>query len=150
MSAWDFQSQASGQKIPLPTSSFRLPPFMKCPVCGARYRSQPASGTVLSCRRCGSDLTALIQVHDQAVWWYRQACEAFEAEDYPTAQTAVQAAIALHGSQYAEFYLLAGKVWAMQGEWSQAWQAWRQAAALEPKSEAVQALLQQMSLLRAT
>lgn len=101
---------------------------MKCPVCRAIYR--PANETSL-CRRCKADLSPLIQIHDRALWHYRQAIQLVKAGDYAAAQTQNNQAIALHYNN-ADFHALAGQLWALQGEFHLAQAAWKQAQKLEP------------------
>ena len=104
---------------------------MKCPVCRALY--QPGQST-LACRRCGADLTALIQIHDRALWHYRQAIIHLKTEAYLDAQTHIQQAIALN-SRNATFYALAGQIWALQGSWQAAIEAWKQAQRLDRSNQ---------------
>ncbi len=114
---------------------------MNCPVCNANYRP-PA----VLCRRCGVDLSALIRLHDQAVWHHRQALQQGQAGQYAAAIAHSHQAIALH-SQSAEFHALAGQLWALQGEVAQAVGCWQTAQALDPQQPtAVKglALLQQL------
>jgi len=101
---------------------------MKCPVCRATYR--PADGSPF-CRRCKADLSPLIQIHDRAVWHYRQAIQFFVAGDYLAAQAQNERAIALN-SNNADFHVLAGQLWALQGEFQRAIAAWKQAQRLKP------------------
>ncbi len=101
---------------------------MKCPVCRATYPSQQSTP---ACRRCGADLSALIQLHDRALWHYRQSVAALQAEDYPAAQFQIEQALALDGRQ-GSFHALAGQIWALQGKWHPAIAAWRQAQRLDP------------------
>jgi tetratricopeptide (TPR) repeat protein len=100
---------------------------MKCPVCTATYRP-PSS----SCRRCGADLAALIRIHDQALWHYRQALQLFKVEQFAEALAQTEQAIALHQGQ-ADFHVLAGQLWAVQGKFAQAVQCWQTAQRLDPK-----------------
>jgi Flp pilus assembly protein TadD len=100
---------------------------MKCPVCRATYRPNETS----SCQRCKTDLSPLMQIHDRAVWHYRQAMQFFATGDYLAAQAQNDRAIALH-SNHADFHALAGQLWALQGHFQQAIVAWKQAQQLEP------------------
>lgn len=108
---------------------------MKCPVCRAPYRpanrEPEATPQTLPCRRCGADLTRLIQLYDRAIWHYRQAIAAQQAQDYSTAQAAVQRAIALHHAD-ADFHALAGQIYALQGQFGAAIAAWKQSQSLDP------------------
>jgi tetratricopeptide (TPR) repeat protein len=118
---------------------------MKCPVCRAPYRSasasfaaspfaseaNPASRSQL-CRRCGVDLSSLIQLHDQAIWHHRQAIQAFKVADYEAAAVSNNQAIAFWSSN-ADFYGFAGQLWALQGEFPQAIAAWKKAQQLDPQ-----------------
>jgi tetratricopeptide (TPR) repeat protein len=108
---------------------------MKCPVCRAAYRSGSANQ---ACRRCGADLSALVQLHDRAIWHYRQAIQAFQAKDYETAIAQINQAIALQSSN-ADFHALAGQLWALQGELWQAIDAWKRARQLDPQQPIAQA-----------
>jgi tetratricopeptide (TPR) repeat protein len=100
---------------------------MKCPVCRAIYRPNDTS----CCQRCKTDLSPLIQIHDRAVWHYRQAMQFFAIGDYLAAQAQNDRAIALY-SKNADFHALAGQLWALQGEFARAIVAWKQAQQLEP------------------
>ncbi len=104
---------------------------MKCPVCRATYQPGQASP---ACRRCGADLTALIQIHDRALWHYRQAIAHLKAAAYLDAQTHIQQALALN-SRDATFYALAGQIWAIQGNWQAAIEAWKQAQRLDRSNQ---------------
>ena len=101
---------------------------MKCPVCRALYQPGQASP---ACRRCSADLSALIQIHDRALWHYRQAIDHLHANDYPVAQTHIQQALALN-SRNAAFHALAGQLWALQGNWQAAIAAWKHALQFDP------------------
>ena len=122
---------------------------MKCPVCRATYRSSRvrAQGAVtredanlytqspipktLNCHRCGVDLSPLISIYDQAIWYHRQAIEALQAGDYLTATIWNNQALALYTNN-ADFQALAGQLWAVQGEFRQAIAAWKKAQQLDP------------------
>lgn len=119
---------------------------MKCPVCRAIYRPASQSQEIgtpasLLCRRCGADLTRLIQIHDRAIQHYRQAITALQATDYTTAQTQVQQALHLNHNN-PDFYALAGQLWALQGEFQQAIVAWKQAQQLDPTHAVANSCLQ--------
>jgi Flp pilus assembly protein TadD len=123
---------------------------MKCPVCRATYRSLGSQDQVvegeagsdsLLCHRCGADLTALIHLHDQAIWHYRQAVLALGSGDEVTAIAQNNQALVL-ASQNADFHVLAGQLWARQGEFWQAIAAWKKAQQLDPQHPTVNAFLQ--------
>ncbi len=99
---------------------------MKCPVCRAAYRPTPER----RCHRCRADLTALVQIHDQACAHYDRAIHLFQQGDLVAAMTATAAAIALN-SRCADFHVLAGKLWAGLGRNDRAVAAWRTALALD-------------------
>ncbi len=115
---------------------------MKCPVCRARYQT----GQQALCRRCGADLTMLIQLHDRALWHYRRAIELLRAQDYPAAQAQLQQAIALNSRESA-FYALDGQLWALQGQFQPAIAAWQQARQLNPKEPIAVECLQRFAAL---
>jgi tetratricopeptide (TPR) repeat protein len=121
------QSEGAGSKV------------IKCPVCGAVFRSsinlegQEGQGG-LTCRRCKVDLSELILVHDQAIWYHRQALNLFQQGDYLAAEAENNRAIALHSHQ-ADFHALAGKLSALQGDFRQAIAAWRKAIQIDPENE---------------
>ncbi|MCU0571133.1 MAG: hypothetical protein MUF49_31780 [Oculatellaceae cyanobacterium Prado106] len=117
---------------------------MKCPVCNAVYRPVPTQ----SCRRCGTDLSDLIQLHDRALWHYQQAIQSFTAGDYPQALTQNQQALALH-SQNADFHAFAGQLLALQGQWGGAIAAWNQAQSLDPQHPTAQTYLHLLDQIRA-
>lgn len=112
---------------------------MKCPVCRAAYRPSPDC----LCKRCGADLTSLIQIHDCAIHHYRQAIAAFNMAAYTTAHTHLDQAIALNHSN-ADFYALSGQLWALQGNFQAAIDAWKQAKKLDPKHPVAATCLQIM------
>jgi tetratricopeptide (TPR) repeat protein len=125
---------------------------MKCPVCRAIYRPVSASkelgvergeNTLPSklCRRCGVDLSPLIHLHDQALWYHRQAIQNFKARDYAAATTQNNQALALY-SNNADFHALAGQLWALQGEFRQAIKAWKKAQQLDPQHSTAGACLE--------
>jgi len=122
---------------------------MKCPVCRASYRpsaaqpgfaeaegrGQRAGGEeplTYPCRRCGADLTSLIQLHDRATYHYRKAIALFQSANYPAAQAELQRAIALHRTN-ADYYVLNGQLHALQGDFGGAIAAWKQAQSFDPK-----------------
>jgi tetratricopeptide (TPR) repeat protein len=123
---------------------------MKCPVCRAAYRPlefrdrelgighsptlnpQPSTPSAQNCRRCGVDLSPLIRLYDQAIWWHRQAIRAFKANDYSAAMNWNNRAIALH-THNADFHALAGQLWALQGEFGKAIASLKKTQQIEPK-----------------
>lgn len=126
---------------------------MKCPVCGAVYRptkdskgeeeilSRGAGGDEvvsiatpsLTCRRCKADLSDLIRLHDQAIWYYRQALCLLSQGRYSEAEAHNNSAIALHYSN-ADFHALAGKLAALQGKFREASSEWQQALKFDPQN----------------
>jgi tetratricopeptide (TPR) repeat protein len=126
------------------------PHFMKCPVCGAVYRppkeSTGVGETSSSCRRCKADLSALLRLHDQAIWYHRQALHLCSQGYYAQAAAQNQAALALH-YRNADFHALAGKIWALQGEFPEAIAAWQQALKFEPQNAFAGDCLQMIKLM---
>jgi tetratricopeptide (TPR) repeat protein len=137
---------------------------MKCPVCGVVYRPTrgtgeqgtetdsktsafpPVSSSVSpTCRRCKADLSDLISLHDQAIWYHRQALNLFSKGRYPEATTHNNQALALYYS-FADFHALAGKLSALQGEWREAIASWQQALKFEPQNAIACNCLQMMVL----
>ncbi len=143
---------------------------MKCPVCGAVYRpikaskgageqgsrgadapeevasiSPPSSPRFLTCRRCKADLSDLICLHDQAIWYHRQALYLLSQGRYSEAETYNNRAIALHYSN-ADFHALAGKLAALQGEFREAISAWQQALKFDPQNAIACNCLQMIEL----
>jgi Tfp pilus assembly protein PilF len=119
---------------------------MKCPVCRATYRpsgdrSSAADEADLLCRRCGVDLSPLIQIHDRAVWHYRQAIQALQARDYAAAAHHNHQALALDRHN-ADFHALAGQISALQGDLWQAIASWKTARQLDPQQAIANACLQ--------
>jgi tetratricopeptide (TPR) repeat protein len=120
---------------------------MKCPVCHAVYRparaklfqsSSQATGELKSpaspkvCRRCGADLSSLIRLRDQAVWYYQQALQSWRNGDYSQARVWNEQALALH-QNHADFQALAGQLSALEGEFQQAIVSWQKALRLVPQ-----------------
>jgi Tfp pilus assembly protein PilF len=101
--------------------------MLKCPVCRATYRPKDSQ----LCHRCGADLSHLIAIHDQAIWHYQQAIDQFKTGNDRTAQLHIEQAIALN-RRNADFHALAGQLWARQGDFERAIEAWTQAQVLEP------------------
>jgi tetratricopeptide (TPR) repeat protein len=106
------------------------------------YSQNPISNP-LNCHRCGVDLSPLIQIHDQALWYYRQASQALDAGNYPTAITWNNQALALYGNN-ADFHALAGQLWALQGEFRQAIAAWEKARQINPTHQTTSAYLEEL------
>lgn len=139
---------------------------MKCPVCGVVYRptrtskgggeqgSKEAgvdevvliSPPSLTCRRCKADLSDLIRLHDQAIWYYRQALYLLSQGRYSEAGAYNNSAIALYYSN-ADFHVLAGKLQALQGEFREAIFEWQQALKFEPQNAIACNCLQMIKLL---
>jgi tetratricopeptide (TPR) repeat protein len=122
---------------------------MKCPVCQVVYRHQTGDETSvsLSCRRCKADLSDLITIYNHAVWYHREALGLFGRKFYHQAQEFNDKAIALHYKQ-ADFHTLAGKLWALQGEYGKAISAWRVALDIEPKQAIAGECLELISKLK--
>jgi len=132
---------------------------MKCPVCRATYRPpitqdqeagedstsppQDLPTHTLNCHRCGVDLSPLIHIHDQALWYYRQAIQALHSGNYPAATTWNHQALALYGNN-ADFHALAGQLWALQGEFRQAAFAWEKARQINPTDRTANAYLEEL------
>ena len=131
---------------------------MKCPVCGAIYRPTRAVGGETdgqtsplppqspTCRRCKADLFDLITLQDQAIWYHRQALNLFSKERYPEAAMHNNQALGLYYS-HADFHALAGKIWALQGEWKEAIASWQQALKFDPKNAIACDCLQMIKLV---
>jgi tetratricopeptide (TPR) repeat protein len=124
---------------------------MKCPICRATYRVQKSSQPTESnpCHRCGADLSPLIRLHDQAIAHHRRAIEQLKTGDLTAAMTANNQAIALH-SQHPQFHALAGQLWALQGDFEQAWRSWQLAQKFDPQNTAVSACLDILAQLTRT
>lgn len=119
---------------------------MKCPVCRTLYRS--LGSPTPACRRCGVDLSPLIDIHDRALWHHRQAIASFQAGDYPAAAVQNDRALALY-PHHPDFQAFAGQLWALQGKFAPACAAWQAAQRLNPQhptaSQCLQ-ICQQLSL----
>jgi len=98
---------------------------MKCPVCGAVYHA----GTSPQCRRCGLDLSPLIDLADGAIACHREAIMAFESRNYGLARKLNHRALALHQSN-GDFHCLAGQLLFLEGKFAQAILCWHRAQAL--------------------
>ncbi len=107
----------------------------------AHYGSLPPNP--LTCHRCGVDLSPLIHIHDQALWYYRQAIQALQAENYAAATTWNHQALDLYGDN-ADFHALAGQLWALQGEFRWAIAAWEKARQLNPQHRTANAYLAEL------
>ncbi|MEH1966580.1 MAG: hypothetical protein V7K91_08810 [Nostoc sp.] len=60
------------------------------------------------------DLSDILHLHNQAIWYHRQALYLFTQNSYSEAVAGNNRAIALYSSN-ADFHALAGKLWALQG-----------------------------------
>jgi tetratricopeptide (TPR) repeat protein len=136
---------------------------MKCPVCGAVYRpskgagekggdeilsiSLPAPNPSLNCRRCKTDLSDLIRLYDQSIWYHRQALYLFSQGYYSEAGAYNNSAIALN-DRNADFHTLAGKLGALRGEFRQAIASWQQALKFDPQNAIVCNCLQMIESLK--
>jgi tetratricopeptide (TPR) repeat protein len=144
--------------------------IMKCPVCGAIYRplkesrgsleqknvsytqettiTSPSSPPTPSptCRRCKVDLSDLLRLHDQAIWSHRQALYLLTQNRYSEAAAPNNQAIALYSSN-ADFHALAGKLWALQGEFKEAIASWQQALKFDPENAIAGDCLQMIKLM---
>jgi Flp pilus assembly protein TadD len=132
---------------------------MKCPVCGAVYRPVKASkeiegsNSVVSifaqsqtCKRCKADLSDLIRLHDQAIWYHRQALYLLSLGHYSEAEANNNNSIALHYNN-ADFHALAGKLAALQGKFVEAVFEWRQALKFDPQNSIASNCLQMIDLM---
>ncbi|WP_373529007.1 tetratricopeptide repeat protein [Nostoc sp.] len=136
---------------------------MKCPVCEAIYR--PTKGnkgsleqrnndyteesTILSpptCKRCKVDLSDLLRLHDQAIWYHREGLDLLSQELYSEAAAHNNQALALYSSN-ADFHALAGKLWALQGEFPEAIASWQQAIKFNPENAIACDCLQMIKLM---
>jgi tetratricopeptide (TPR) repeat protein len=134
---------------------------MKCPVCRATFRSpedrNQESGAeemnnsnprkpisqAYNCHRCGVDLSPLIYIHDQALWYHRQAIQERQVGNYSAATAWNNQALALHSSN-ADFHALSGQIYALQGEFRQAIIAWEKARQLNPQHRTANVYLQEL------
>jgi tetratricopeptide (TPR) repeat protein len=122
---------------------------MNCPVCRAVYRPSGERGRVgegeseSKCRRCGADLSPLIQIHDQALWYYRRALRLLTDGNIAEAKATNEQALALHHGN-ADFHALAGRLWALEGELQQAIVSWRRALILEAQHPLASRCLQSL------
>jgi hypothetical protein len=58
-------------------------------------------------------------MRDQALWYYRRALSRLRDRNYHKAKAIVEQALALHSSN-ADFRVLAGRIWALEGEFQEA------------------------------
>jgi tetratricopeptide (TPR) repeat protein len=136
---------------------------MKCPVCGGVYRptkgSRGAEGELLTqhsslstafpsptCRRCKADLSELLCLHDQGIWYHKQALHLLTQGRYPEAAAHNNQALALYYSN-ADFHALAGKLSALQGEFREAIASWQQALKFDPQNAIACNCLQMIKLM---
>ncbi|WP_420761503.1 tetratricopeptide repeat protein [Nostoc sp. CALU 546] len=143
---------------------------MKCPVCGAIYRPTKGSRETgknegdketreitnaqcpmpnapsITCKRCKVDLSDLFSLHDQAIWDHREALYLLSQGRYSEAAMHNNQAIALYSSN-ADFHALAGKLWALQGEFREAIASWQQALKFDPENAIACDCLQMIQLM---
>ncbi len=115
----------------------------------ASSSSSPLLSTASSsptCRRCKVDLSDLFRLHDQAIWYHRQALHLLSKGRYPEAATHNNQALALYYSN-ADFHALAGKLSALQGEWREAIASWQQALKFDPQNAIASDSLQMIKLM---
>lgn len=99
-----------------------------------------------TCRRCKADLSDLLRLHDQAIWYHRQAMHLLSQERYPEAAAHNNQALALYYSN-ADFHALAGKLSALQGEFREAISSWQQALKFDPQNAIAFNCLQMIELM---
>jgi tetratricopeptide (TPR) repeat protein len=92
------------------------------------------------------ELTPLIHLHDRAIWYHRQAVQAFKLGDYPTASAWNDQALAIEFNN-ADFQALAGQLWALQGELQRAITAWKKAQQLNPQHQTAEACLRVLGMI---
>ncbi len=135
---------------------------MKCPVCGVVYRPTKTSkggeqgngedelvsisAPSLTCRRCKADLSDLIHLHDQAMWYHTEALYLLSIWRYSEAGVHNNSAIALHYSN-ADFHALAGKLEALQGKFREALFEWQLALKFDPQNAIAFNCLQMIQLM---
>ncbi|MBF0236117.1 MAG: hypothetical protein HQM12_00310 [SAR324 cluster bacterium] len=117
---------------------------MKCPVCHAPYRGKPV------CTRCQCDLTPLLQIRNNAVFFYNQAVMAARQEHWHEALRLVDQALEWFSAQ-AEFHLLRGKLLAQLHRYQEIIPAWKTALRYDPDSQRTQTALEAFQhLLKST
>ncbi|MCC5617324.1 tetratricopeptide repeat protein [Nostoc sp. CHAB 5836] len=99
-----------------------------------------------TCRRCKVDLSDLLRLHDQTMWSHRQAQYLLAQRCYAEAAAHNNQAIALYSSN-ADFHALAGKLWALQGEFREAIASWQQALKFDPENAIACDCLQMIKLM---
>jgi tetratricopeptide (TPR) repeat protein len=125
---------------------------MKCPVCGTIYRPGRGAGeqikdsTLPTCRRCKADLSDLFRVHDQAIWYHKQAIDLLAQKRYLEAAAHNKRAIALYVSN-ANFHALAGKLSALQGEFPEAIASWQQALKFDSQNTVASNCLEMIQVM---
>jgi Flp pilus assembly protein TadD len=80
-----------------------------------------------------------------ALWHHREAIQAFKLGDLVEAIAQNQQAIALH-SRNADFYVFAGQILALQGEFNHAIAAWHKAMEISPKHPKATEFLQLLAI----
>ncbi|MBO3460447.1 hypothetical protein G7B40_019870 [Aetokthonos hydrillicola Thurmond2011] len=118
---------------------------MKCPVCGAIYR--PGMGNSQTCRRCKADLSDLIRLHDQAIWYHRQALHLLQLGLYSEAKVNNDQALALYNGN-GDFHALAGKLLALEGNFPDAITCWQLALRVDPQNAIASTCLEMISVIR--
>ncbi|MEC4818890.1 MAG: tetratricopeptide repeat protein, partial [Scytonema sp. PMC 1069.18] len=88
----------------------------------------------------------LFRLHDQAIWYHKQALHLFTQERYPEAAAHNNQALALYYSN-ADFHALAGKLSALQGEFREAISSWQQALKFDPQNAIAYNCLQMIELM---
>jgi tetratricopeptide (TPR) repeat protein len=88
----------------------------------------------------------LLSLHDQAIWYHRQALHLLSKGHYLEATTQNNQALALYYSN-ADFHALAGKLSALQGEWREAIASWQQALKFDPQNAIACDCLQMIKLM---
>ncbi|QLE59569.1 hypothetical protein FD725_27935 [Nostoc sp. TCL26-01] len=125
---------------------------MKCPVCGVVYRptrgvenkSSPQPSP--TCRRCKADLSDLLRLHNYAIWYHKQALQLMSQKLYLEAAVSNNQAIALNYSN-ADFHALAGKLWALQGNFAKAIASWQQALKFDSQNTIADNCLQMINVI---
>ncbi|MDY0310927.1 MAG: hypothetical protein RBR20_02275 [Desulfobacterales bacterium] len=89
----------------------------RCPVCRANLKDGE------SCRRCGADLTRLIQIETAARSHYQAAVEAFSRDDFGAMYTHAREAAAKRDSPATRRLLACATL--LSGDPSRAFSLWR-------------------------
>lgn len=107
--------------------------MIECPVCTSKQSSNE-----LTCQRCQADLSLLVHLNNQGVVYYNEGLRLARLGQEEVALEHLQAALLLN-PDYAESYLVMGKLYAQRGAYEEAIIAWHRVLRQAPPDSPLRA-----------